>query len=154
LRTYSSGSFGFTNAPGGENIVTGNYQAAIEQTRYAESTDTPVATNQCVAYTMSGQFDAAQKACDWAVTTARNDRRHLPATALWDQQRLSENLAIAYSNRAVLHWLSRDSAAAHRDLSKADSVSPQTAVVSQNLSALNSPQHENTVAQVSEVPRS
>ena len=141
----------FTGAPGGENIVSGDYRAAIEQIRGAESTDTPVATNQCVAYTMSGQFDAARKACDTAVSSAQADRRNVGPTQLWDQQRLSETLAIAYSNRSVLDWLSHNDAAAHHDLSKAGSAAPETpetAVVSQNLSALNSPQHENTVAQV------
>jgi len=142
----------FAQAPGGENIVDGNYQAAIQETRRAESTDTPVATNQCVAYTMSAQFDAAQKACDTAVSSARADRRNLGPTQLWDQQRLSQTLAIAYSNRSVLEWLSHDNAAAHRDLSKAGSAAPGTAVVSQNIGALNSPQHQNTVAQVSTLP--
>lgn len=143
----------FAKAPGGENILHRNYQAAIEQTQRAEATDTSVATNQCVAYTMSAQFEAAQKACDTAVSSARADRRNLGPTQLWDQQRLSESLAIAYSNRSVLDWLSRDNAAAHRDLSKAGSAAPGTAVVSQNVSALNNPQHENTVAQVTTLPR-
>jgi hypothetical protein len=138
----------FTNAAGGENILNGNYQAAIEQTRYAESTDTPTASNQCVAYTMSGQFAAAQSACDTAVSSAREDLRKLAPAQLWDEQRRAQNLAIAYSNRAVLDWLSHDNAAAHRDLSKAGSAAPGTAVVSQNMTALNSPNHENTVAQV------
>jgi hypothetical protein len=143
----------FTKAPGGDNIVAGNYQAAIEQTQRAESTDTAVASNQCVAYTMSAQFDAAQKACDTAIDSARADRQNLGPTQLWDQQRLSQSLAIAYSNRSVLDWLSHDNAAAHRDLSKAGSAAPGTAVVSQNVSALSSPQHENAVAQVMALPR-
>ncbi len=143
----------FTNAAGGENVVNGNYQAAIEQTKLAESTDTAVASNQCVAYTMSGQFSAARSACDTAIWSARDDVRHIQATQLWDQQRREQNLAIAYSNRSVLDWLSHDNAAAHRDLSRAGTIAPGTAVVSQNVSALNSPQHENTVAQVIEVPR-
>jgi hypothetical protein len=138
----------FTKAPGGENIMEGDYQAAIQQTLRAEPTDTSVATNQCVAYTMSAQFHAAQKACDTAVSSARADRQNLGPAQMWDQQRLSQTLAIAYSNRSVPDWLSRNDTAAHHDLSKASSVSPGTAVVSQNASALSSPRHENTVAQV------
>ncbi len=142
----------FEKAPGGDSIVAGNYQAAIQETMRAESTDTPIATNQCVAYTMSAQFDAAQKACDTAVKSALADRRNLGPTQLWDQQRLSQTLAIAYSNRSVLDWLSHDSAAARRDLSMAGSAAPQTPVVTQNLSALNSPKHANAVAQVMAAP--
>lgn len=142
----------YINGVGGENIVNGNYQAAIEQTRRAESTDTTTASNQCVAYTMSGQFSAAQTACDTAVSSARDDVWKLPGMQLWDQQRKQQNLAIAYSNRSVLDWLTRDSAAARRDLSKAGSAAPGTAVVSQNMLALSSPQHANTVAQVTALP--
>lgn len=143
----------FADAPGGENILAGNYQAALEQTQRSDSTDTSVVSNQCVAYTMSGQFDAAQAACDMAVRSARADRQNIGATQMWDQQRLSQALAITYANRSVLDWLSHNNAAAHRDLSKAGSAAPGTAVVSQNMSALNSPQHENTVAQVTTLPR-
>ncbi len=143
----------FTNGVGGENIVNGNYQAAIEQTKRAESTDTTTVSNQCVAYTMSGQFSAAQKACDTAVWSARDDVRQIQATQLWDQERRQQALAIAYSNRSVLDWLSHDNAAAHRDLSRAGTAAPGVAVVSQNISALNSPQHENSVAQVLTLPR-
>jgi len=144
----------YTNGVGGENIVNGNYHAAIEQTQRAESTDTMTASNQCVAYTMSGQFSAARTACDTAVWSARDDVRDIQAAQLWDQQRRQQNLAIAYSNRSVLDWLSHNDAAAHRDLSKAGTAAPGTAVVSENLSALNSPQHTNTVAQVIAVPDS
>lgn len=143
----------FVNGAGGENIVNGNYQAAIEQTQRAESSDTTTVTNQCVAYTMSGQFSAARSACDTAVWSARDDVRQIQATQLWDQERRQQALAIAYSNRSVLDWLSHDNAAAHRDLSRAGSAAPGTAVVSQNMSALNSPQHENSVAQVMALPR-
>lgn len=142
----------YVNGVGGENIVNGNYQAAIEQTQRAESTDTTTASNQCVAYTMSAQFTAARTACDTAVVSARQDAWALPGTQLWDQQRKQQNLAIAYSNRSVLDWLSHDNAAAHRDLSRAGSADPGIAVVSQNSSALSSPEHASTVAQVTALP--
>ena len=142
----------YVNGVGGENIVKGDYQAAIQQTQRAQSTDSITASNQCVAYTMSGQFSAAQAACDTAVWSARDDVRQIQATELWDQQRRQQNLAIAYSNRSVLDWLSHDNAAAHRDLSKAGSAAPGTGVVSQNRSALNNPEHANTVAQVIALP--
>jgi len=138
----------FTNSAGGENIVNGRYQDAIEQTQRAGTFDTTTASNQCVAYTMSGQFAAAQPACDAAVYSAKQDVRRMSAGELWAKPFLSESLAIAYENRAVLHWLSHDDAAAHSDLSKADEADPKAASVAQNVRALNSPEHENAVAQV------
>ena len=60
-------------------------------------------------------------------------------------------LALAYSNRAVLHWMSNDTAAAQSDLKKAAAAAPKATFVARNLTALQS---HTTVAQVAVAPKS
>jgi hypothetical protein len=75
---------------------------------------------------------------------------------LWRTQTLQEFLAIAYSNRAVLHWLSKDAVAAARDLAEAAALTPKADFVARNITALRSPHdsHENAVAQALLTPQS
>ncbi len=63
-----------------------------------------------------------------------------------------EYLAIALSNRAVLHWLSSESDAAASDLKRAGQLSPKAAFVTRNIAALE--YSHTAVAQVAVAPES
>ncbi len=143
----------YENGAGGASLVSGDYSAALKQMQHPSASDSMLMTNRCVAYTMTAQFETARSVCDAAVVDARKDIRHSPAVLLWERNLLEQSLAIAYSNRAVLDWLSHDNSAAERDLSDAQALSPQGDYVAHNVSALHSPHAENTVAQL-ESPRS
>ena len=146
----------YTDGPGGPSLVSGNYETAIVQTLHGNSSDDAMATNQCVAYTMSGQFPAARSACDAALRQAKSELMHASASMLWKTQQLQEFLTIAYSNRAVLSWLSHDAVAAARDLAEAAALNPKAEFVARNITALRSPHpsHENAVAQAVAAPQS
>lgn len=60
--------------------------------------------------------------------------------------------ALAYSNRAVLEWISSDEAAARKDLAKAQKVAPQSDFVAQNLAALEA--HGEVAQAGAPVPKS
>ena len=143
----------YENGAAGDSLVRGNYETALKQMRHATSNDSALTTNQCVAYTMTAQFETARSVCDTAVSDAKKDLLHSSSGTLWERNLLEESLAIAYSNRAVLDWLSHDTAAAEHDLSDASQHSPQGDYVAHNENALHSPHAENTLAQL-EPPRS
>ncbi len=149
----------FTESMGGKSLANGDFPAAVSQLKPGpRAADPAVDTNKCVAYTMTGQFESAQSLCNTAVTSARRDLATLSPTMLWERDRMSEYLAVAYSNRAVLHWLSKDAVAAARDLADAVALSPQADFVARNISALHSPHehmpHDDAVAQATATPKS
>ncbi len=148
----------YTNGAGGKSLVAGDFDAAVAQVRRNTADAMTLQTNRCVAYTMTGQFDSAQSVCDSAIRNARHDLSGVSASTLWQREMLSEYLAIAYSNRAVLHWLSHDAVAAARDLADAVELSPKAEFVARNITALRSPHdtrpQENAVAQVAVTPKS
>jgi hypothetical protein len=146
----------YTNGAGGDSLVRGDFTTAVQQTQHRGAYDDTLDTNKCVAYTMTAQFETAKSVCDAAVRDAKKDVLHSSPATLWERTQLEESLAIAYSNRAVLDWLSHDAAAAERDLADASALSPQGDFVAHNMSALHS-SHENgekAVAQVDTTPRS
>jgi cell division inhibitor SulA len=53
----------------------------------------------------------------------------------WEMPRKQADtgVAVAYSNRAVMHWLSSNAAAAHNDLVNARKFGPDAAFVMRNL---------------------
>ena len=115
----------YTDAAGGADVMAGRYRAALEELR-SQSSDMDLdpsayATNRCVAYSMTLQWQEARAACDDAVHMARDN---------------DDSLAVAYANRAVLRWLWSDAAAARHDLAKARELSPRADFVAQNLAAL------------------
>ncbi|HEY6922548.1 MAG TPA: hypothetical protein VI653_03695 [Steroidobacteraceae bacterium] len=144
----------FSNTPTGDALVAGNYgaafhQLAIDEHSLTESSAT-IATNRCVTLIMTHKFDEAHKACDAAVSTARLEIVSLPVSVGWARQEFRDYLALAYSNRAVLDYLTNDTTAAQADLNKAVSVSPKAELVARNLTVLQS---HNAVAQVAVVPK-
>jgi hypothetical protein len=130
----------YTDAVGGADVIAGRYQAALEELRsHPASMDLdPSArnTNLCVAYSMTLQWREARATCDAAVRDASTQRLSVPTWLGWTQQAEDEYLALAYTNRAVMHWMLRDSAAAEKDLTKAQGLAPQADFVARNVVAL------------------
>ena len=138
----------FSNTAAGDSLVRGDYNLAVQQLAIDAHTfahDT-VNTNRCVALTLTHQFAAAHEACDAAVRDAQWQLANAPATELWSRTQYRDYLAVAYSNRAVVNYLSHDETAAQADLKKAAAVAPKAEFVARNLTALQS---HNAVAQVS-----
>jgi hypothetical protein len=137
----------FSNTAAGDSLVRGNYNLAIQQLKidahtFARET---INTNRCVALALTHQFAEAHEACDAAVRDAQRQLANAPSTELWSRSQYRDYLAVAYSNRAVINYLSHDDAAAQADLKKAAAVAPKAEFVARNLTALQS---HNAVAQV------
>jgi len=86
-----------------EPILAGNYREAIsliERSPATFRTTFSNTNNLCVAYTLSGDYERAEKSCDRAVTISRRQNR------LWFNDRAQRNnLATALSNSGVLQVL-------------------------------------------------
>jgi len=143
----------FSNSAAGESLASGDYNTALhELSTHPHSLDADTAsTNRCVAFTVTRQLEAAHVACDMAVREAQQAISSLPVSMTWARSDYRDYLALAYSNRAVLDWISNDSIAAQTDLKKAAAAAPKASFVARNLTALQS---HSTVAQVSVAPKS
>lgn len=132
----------YTDAAGGADVVGGRYRAALEELKVgqltldSDSNPSAADTNRCVAYTMTLQLEEARAACDAAVQAAREHRTEQTSLWTWSPATDDEYLAVAYANRAVMHWLSHDEAAAGHDLARARKLSPEAVFVAQNVAAL------------------
>ena len=148
----------YSNAAGGPELISGNYGAATEALRYPPritvSDAGTTSNNRCVALTMTKQWDSARAACNQAVRDAQQEKAMLPSYQYWAREFKNDNLAVALSNRAVLHWMSSDSAAAANDLKRAAALSPKADFVAHNLAALEYSHTGGAVAQVSVAPGS
>jgi tetratricopeptide (TPR) repeat protein len=129
----------YSDAAGGAEVLAGRYRIALEELEsYRGAVDhDPAATetNLCVAYSMTLQWPKARAACDDAVRAAREQQR-FPASWSWAPPSHDDYVALAYANRAVMHWLVHDEAAARKDLARAQELSPQSDFVARNLAAL------------------
>jgi hypothetical protein len=143
----------FSNSAAGESLANGDYNTALhELSLHRHSLDEDTATtNRCVAFTVTRQLEAAHEACDTAVREAQQAISSLPVSMTWARSDYRDYLALAYSNRAVLDWISNDTIAAQADLRKAAAVAPKASFVARNLTAL---QNHSTVAQVAVTPKS
>lgn len=131
----------YSDGTAGAEVVDGRYRTALEELRShpgdVDLDPSATNTNRCVAYSMTLQWREAHAACDAAVRAAGGDRqRSRPAQWGWPAAANDERLALAYSNRAVMSWLSGDESAARQDLAKAQELSPQADFVASNLTAL------------------
>jgi hypothetical protein len=142
----------YTNATGGHSIMSGEYATALDELKhpslFSMHDASTAANNKCVAYAMVGEFETAMSACSEAIASARRDLRFLDFSAISERQEYSDYLAVAYANRAVVDWLSKDATSAASDLADAAELSPRADCVVQNTIALHSP-HGNAVAQLS-----
>jgi hypothetical protein len=143
----------YSNAQGGNALLSGDYATASKQLRstslYAlESADS---NNRCVALMLTKQLDAARTACDAVVRSAESERSTLPSYYGYAAQgEHNDYVVIALSNRAVLHWLAADSEAAAEDLHKAERLSPNNPLIARNRAALE--YSHTTVAQIALAP--
>ena len=129
----------YINAPGGESVLAGKYDAALAEIKSDRSSSsiayTGKMTNLCVAYTAMKQLTEALSACDSAVRSAKDDRFSAQRYSAGTQ---AENayVAIAYTNRAVAHMMAKDTASAKVDMERAKSLAPSAEFVSKNLAAV------------------
>jgi hypothetical protein len=139
----------YINGAGGESVLAGKLDEALKEigNDHAMSSTAYSAklTNLCVTYAAKKQLTEATKACDSAVMSAKQDRRN-------SQRYLSgaaaENsyVAIAYTNRAVVHMLAKDSESAKSDLARAKLLAPSAEFVSKNLAAV-----QNTSSKIAQL---
>ncbi len=130
---------GYGDRAAGATLLAGHYGTVIEELgghgpSFARDA-VAASTNLCIAYIMTARWSAAHPACDEAVALAALD---VPERDLLSREMHGEQMAVAYSNRAVLHWLESRPASAAEDLSKARALEPGSEAVSQNLAALRS----------------
>jgi len=148
----------YSNGAGGAELISGNYGAAAEALHYPPSISmsdaSTTSNNRCVALTMTKQWDSARAACNQAVRDAQQEKAMLPSYQYWARKFKNDYLAVALSNRAVLHWMSSDSASAANDLKRAAALSPKADFVAHNLAALEYSHTGGAVAQVSVAPGS
>jgi hypothetical protein len=142
----------YSNTAGGANLVSGDYGSAAQAVHQHSDASLPdpqaLDTNRCVAYAMNKQLPQARAACDAAVRDAHSaDDSMLLAWNAQARRESAASAAVAYSNRAVLHWLDADLSAAQEDLAKAQALAPQASFVVRNLTAIRA--RQNTSAQSS-----
>ena len=113
----------FSDSDQGPKIENGKYEQAIQKinTKTASGVALHAKTNLCVAYTKSGDIEAAEIACEEAVVAAKSFRkvrrsRHAAETPA---QMRARYLAIALSNRGVLKAVKGDLDAARADFDAA-----------------------------------
>ena len=139
----------YINGAGGESVLAGKYDAALKEIDSSRSMSSLAysakLTNLCVTYAARKQLTEAKVACDSAVTSAKQDRisslRYLSGSALENSY-----VAIAYTNRAVVHMMSKDSESAKSDLARAKSLAPFAEFVSKNLAAV-----QNTSSKIAQL---
>jgi hypothetical protein len=125
----------FTDATGGLSLVRGKPEQALEQIRARKraARSALLLTNQCVGHTVLRQWTEARSACDSAVEVANEERRRSGLGFATSSRLAASNVAVAYSNRAVLNWLTEQEIAAHNDLAKARKLAPTARFVTRNL---------------------
>jgi hypothetical protein len=143
----------YSNGVGGAELINGDYAAAAaavhSQPLPSALDPSTTSNNRCVALTMIKQWDSARIACDQAVRDAQQERTWLPSYQYWARKVKNDYLALALSNRAVLHWMSADSVAAANDLKRAESLSPKSDFVMRNREAMEYTHTSPAMAQVS-----
>ena len=143
----------YSNGRGGPELMSGNYAAAAEALHHQPAISmfdaSMSSNNRCVALSMTKQWDSARSACDQAVRDAQQEKTLLPSYQYWARKEKNDYLALALSNRAVLHWMSSDRVAAANDLKRAEALSPKSDFVTRNLEALEYSHTSPAMAQVS-----
>ena len=130
----------YSDSAGGAEIVAGRYRVALEELRShpgnMDLDPSATDTNRCIAYSMTLRWRQAHAACDAAVLAAAERQNTVPTWLGWTQGYNDELLALAYANRAVMHWMSHDDGAARKDLARAVQLSAQSDFVARNVAAL------------------
>ncbi len=127
---------GYEDRAAGSALLAGDYGAVIEALGERGSSFTrdsvAASANLCVAYIMARSWGTAHSACDEAIAAAVRD---LPARDLVLRNARKEQIALAYSNRAVLRLLENRPVRAAEDLSRARALSPGSETVARNVEA-------------------
>ena len=125
----------YLDARGGQALVDGRTQRALKQIYAKKSVRSSASelTNLCVAQTVLRDWSQASDACDAAVAGALSERANASKRLGTDRKAADVGVGTAYSNRAVMHWLSGDEFAAHNDLSEARTFAPKASYVMRNL---------------------
>jgi hypothetical protein len=138
------------NGAGGESLVAGNYELALKQikaSKYNTIVASTIPINLCVAHTAMRNWSAARAACDAAVNHALSTSpRSSYGDGLSAIQDHRNTIAIAYSNRAVVNWLSKETVAAAEDLAKAHKLAPDAQFIASNIEAFKAPRDVAQVA--------
>jgi hypothetical protein len=124
----------FVDTTGGKALVMGRTERAIEQiyAKRAVQKSSLTLTNLCVAHTVLRQWTEARDTCDAAIAVASANRTKLGFRPRVSRTQLDTAASVAYSNRAVLNWLTRDALAAQNDLARARDISPKAFYVTRN----------------------
>ena len=130
----------YSDSAGGDEIVAGRYRVALEELQShpgnMDLDPSATNTNRCIAYSMTMRWREAHAACDAAVRAASERQNTVPTWLGWTRGSDDELLALAYANRAVMHWMSHDDGAARKDLTRALALSPRSDFVTRNVAAL------------------
>ena len=143
----------YSNGQGGAALLSGDYAAASQQLQRGpglHANETADSNNLCITLMLTKQLDSALTACDAAVRAAERARWAQPV--YYSGSGLNDSVAVALSNRAVLHWLAANSQAAAEDLRKAGLLSPKADFIARNRAALE--YSHTTVAQIELAPES
>ena len=143
----------YTNGAGGTSLTSGQYDAALTEIKRDRTSNSMLYSaklnNLCVTYAITKKLSDAKSACDAAVKAAKYDKlsaqRYSPGSS-----RENAYVAIAYTNRAVVHLMSKDQAKATADLTKAKSLAPTADFVARNMAAAQS--SRSTIAQLEVAP--
>jgi len=144
----------YSNGVGGPDLVQGKYDVALAQIQRFKPqlmmASSAKDTNLCVAYAATKQLAEAKTACNAALKSAKYDKL---SSSRFSSGGSRENayIAIAYTNRAVVHMLSRDQASATADLDHAKALAPDADFVARNLAAVSGARN-STIAQLEVAP--
>ena len=131
----------FTDSAQGSMILSGKYEMAIQKitTKVHRDDSLHVKTNLCVAYTKAGDIEAAEAACEAAVTAAKNFRkvRRSGFAVETPAQARARFMAIALSNRGVLNAVKGDFEAARADFDAALTQQARVPSIRTNLEKLD-----------------
>jgi hypothetical protein len=132
----------YSNGAGGSHLLAGKYELALTEIQRSKNnmiTASTYATNLCVAQTGLRHWNEAKIACDAAIKDAERRKPRGFVSPLSDAVDHNTYIAIAYSNRAVVNWLSKEAVHAAEDLAKAHKMAPQADFVARNITAFRAP---------------
>jgi len=137
----------YSNAPGGEALLAGDYDTAISIAKPQRRTvglRLSAETNLCVSYTIKGVQDEAEAACRKAVKLASSS----PSSTWTGIGETRARRALVYSNRGVMRALAGDQEGARQDLSNAQRIDDETPAYAQNLARLEAGAASESVAKL------
>jgi tetratricopeptide (TPR) repeat protein len=143
----------YVNGAGGESVMAGKYDEALAEIKKERAASSEIytarITNQCVTYAVMKQLPQALSACDEALRAAKYDRLAAQRLASGSSAQNSY-VAIAYTNRAVVHMMAKNPEAAKVDMERAQSLAPSAEFVSKNLLAMQA--SSSKIAQLTVTP--